>query len=276
MPPARNTPPSSGTTNLPSTGLELPEELRQELLKAQAESVQSAQRPPQVKILLGGVNLFQFADEPEAPVSSFKAVVLHAQPRQVLWMRDEGQAEEGGNKPPACISEDARTGTPAADFAHPALGGAVATGTESIACARCPFNQAGSWRLAGKATGSQYTRACNSVRAVYLAVPGRAAPVQLNLSITSAVEFDKFVARATNTGKLLLQHMVKISLVAKTGNGNRWSQAEFALDEALTQEAFNNVYAMRGQYAWLWNPDAPRGGEVGAGLRRVVGHQGGR
>jgi hypothetical protein len=52
-----------------STALALPDDIREELLRAQKESISTPQDLPQIRVMQGGVGLFEFKDTNDTPIT---------------------------------------------------------------------------------------------------------------------------------------------------------------------------------------------------------------
>jgi hypothetical protein len=182
-----------------STALALPDDIREELLKAQKDSISTPQDLPQIRVMQGGVGLFEFKDTNDTP-RTFEGVILGAHDQNVLWDRDVNTpAATDEEKRPACSSNNGVIGIPRKGFRHEALGGAPAEGTEQIACISCPYNKFGSGdKLI--TTKNKKGKAVTNQKMVYVLIPGRAAPLELVLNAMSIKSYDEYAAKLGNQG----------------------------------------------------------------------------
>jgi hypothetical protein len=182
-----------------STALALPDDIREELLRAQRASVSTPQDLPQIRVMNGGVGLFEFKDTNETE-REFQGVILGAHDANILWERDiNTPAPSDEEKRPACSSNNGVVGIPRKGFRHEALGGGFAEGTEQIACQSCPYNKFGSGAklIAGK---NPKGKAVTNQKMVYVLIPGRAAPMELVLNAMSIKQYDEYAGKLGNQG----------------------------------------------------------------------------
>jgi hypothetical protein len=234
----------------------LPEDVRRDLLRAQQGMIGDTQPLPQVKIMAAGAGMYEFTDTNET-VREFEGVILGSHARNVLWDRPYGTQLPPGapdeDKLPVCSSRDGKTGIPRRGFAHAALQGRVATGTESIDCKRCPYNQWGSKGLipallragAGETAATAKGKAVVNQRAVYFLVQGRQTPVELILPPTSISALDEYLAMLLNRGMPVQAVLTRMSQDVQQRGGLRWAQATFAQGDLLDAAAFHRALETR-------------------------------
>ena len=221
------------SNNLPAT---LNDDFRDELLRQQGEQLTTVDIP-RVKIMAAGAGLYEFTDTNDT-VRDFEAVILSSHARNTLWDRPYGaDRPEGEASGPGCTSGDGQVGRPRQGFDHEGVEG-EATGTESITCGTCPYNQWGSATLVGK---SGKGKACTNQRSVYLLVEGKELPYELILSPTSLRAFDAYSATLLNQGFPLPAVITKLSQDIKTSGSLKWAQASFEMGAGLTDESFGLV-----------------------------------
>lgn len=244
------------TTGTPDTALVMADDVRADLLRAQRGMIDERQRLPQVRIMAAGVALYEFSDTHET-VRDFQGIVLGAHPRNVLWDKPYGQQGNGQEQAavPACSSNDGKFGIPRQGFRHAALRGAVATGSERISCRECPYNNWGSKGLipellrAGETVETVKGKAVVNQRAVYVAVEGRLAPVELILPPTSITAFDEYLAVLLNRNIPVQAVLTTFTQEVKSRGQLRWGQAKYEQGDSLSRDAFSRVLAMRQE--WL-------------------------
>lgn len=233
----------------PSTALALPDDVRADLLRAQANSIQTAQRLPRVKIMPAAAGLFEFMDTNDTE-RTFDGVVLNNHPRNVLWEVPYGTARpsnaDGSPQRPGCVSPDGLKGTPREGFTHAALNGGVATGVEEIPCRSCPYNQWGSKHLVDSRGGKG--KACTNQRSVYVMMQDRATPVELILPPTSLTPFDEYLTNLLNRGVPVQAVVTKFGQERKQRGQVEWCQTTYTRGVDLNQEQFDLVLAKRQQW----------------------------
>jgi hypothetical protein len=184
-------------TNLPSqrnplSALVVPDDVRADLLRSQAESIGTPQRLPQIRLMPAAAGLYEFKDTNETP-REFRGVILGSHARNVLWDGAYGDERPEADRGPACQSRDGKIGVPRAGFHHAALGtNAPAAGDEMIECASCPYNSFGSKRMISE-NGSPKGKAVTNQRSVYVAIEGRRSPMELVIVSTSIPPFDEYL-----------------------------------------------------------------------------------
>lgn len=259
-------------TNLPqrnplvATGsaLVVPDDIREDLLRTQAESISTPQRLPRIKIMPAAAGLYEFTDRtPSVTEREFNGVILGSHARNVLWDGAYGDDRPEGERAPACSSRDGKVGVPRQGFAHAALqsgNGSIvaATGEEMIECASCPYNAFGSKRMISE-SGSPKGKAVSNQRSVYIALEGRRSPMELVITNMSIPPFDEYL-------NSLLQRDIPVQSVVTTfkqelknrvGSSGRYAVATFSSAGSLSPEAFNRVLALRTEYLSFIRPQDP-------------------
>ena len=269
---ARPTMPRSNvpaTQETPSTSLAIPDDIRADLLRSQAEQITSAQRLPRMKVMPAGAGLFEFTDD-ATTVRNFEGVVLNSHPRNVLWDKPYGegrsdQEQEG----PACVANDGRYGAPRPGFKHlglpgnrgrtPAEAEVRAMGSERIECATCPYNQWGSKGLLPELNASPTAKgkAVTNQKAVYILLSDRELPVELVLPPTSLQAFDAYIAGLLNRGIPVQSVVTKFTQVRKEQGGLRWSVVQFEQGDNLDPDTFGQVLQKRERYRSFTTPQDP-------------------
>lgn len=235
----------------------LPEDIRADLLRAQAGSIHTPQALPRVKIMGAGAGLYEFSDTQET-VQAFKGVILNTHPRNVLWDRafgDRPQTDNPEDSLPACSSTDGRYGTPRVGFRHAGLQGRVSTGNERVECATCPYNQWGTGNLL-IATQNPRGKAVTNQRSIYILMEDRESPVELVLPPTSMAALDEYLTLLLNRQLPVQAVVTGFGLFRKEGRGgNRYSVATFQQDRPLTEEEFTAAMQRRQGF---WSSIAPQ------------------
>lgn len=165
-----------------------------------------------IKIPSAGSTVFEVPgenpSEPEA-VKEFSAVILYHHPLFAYYK----SKYTGGNNPPDCGSFDGVTGE----------------GEPGGDCKKCPFNQFGS--------GENNSKACKNRRRIYVLREGEIFPLLLSLPTGSLKEFTRYVKRLLSKGRKTNSVITRFSLKKATNSGGvTYSQAQFAIDRALTPE----------------------------------------
>lgn len=236
--------PDSDTASVPM----IPEDVRADLLRAQAESIETPPKLPQIKVLPQAVCLFEFDDTNETQ-RTFEAVILGSHSSNVLWDKPfgESEAEEG----PACGARDAKTGVPREGFLHAALQ-RLPQPTDRIACASCPYNRFESAALIGKRGKG---KACTNQRRIYLSLPGKALPYLLIASPTSITGYDEYLTTLLNGGTPAQAVVTEFTQVRKEGENNlKWSQLTFRRVRTLDAEEFASVMDQRTRFIRTIDP----------------------
>ena len=248
-----------------SSALVVPDDVRADLLRSQAEEVGTPQRLPQIKIMPAAAGLFEFTDDNSTP-REFRGIILGSHARNVLWDGAYGEERAESDRGPACSSRDGKIGVPRIGFRHAALqtrdpGSSTfveATGTEQIECATCPYNAFGSKRMITE-NGSPKGKAVTNQRSVYIAVEGRRSPLELLVVNTSIPPFDEYL-------NSLLQREIPVQSVVTTfkqelknrvGAAGRYAVATFTNSGAVDAETFNRILALRTEYLSFIRPQNP-------------------
>ena len=172
-------------------------------------------------------------------VKEFTGVILYHHPLFTYYR----ERFSGGSNPPDCGSYDGVTGV----------------GDPGGVCARCPLNQFGSGENGGKA--------CKNKRRIFILRPGELFPLVLTLPTGSMKEFGVYVKRLLGRGRKTNAVVTRFSLRKATNAvGIAYSQAQFAVDRALTEEEMPLILAMAEQVkmfaARVGYEDAEASGEV--------------
>lgn len=238
----RNPPPVEPTP-APSTALVIPEDIRADLLRVQAQSITTNQRLPRIKIMPAAAGLYEM--ENGNTTREFEGVILGHHARNVLWDRPYGSASASDDeKGPGCRSPDGLVGIPRAEFVHAALqqrGNPVAvaaTGDERIDCATCPYNQFGSKQLVG---GSGQGKAVTNQRAIFIMLAGRNVPFELTVTGTTIPLFDEYLMTMLNRNLPVQAVTTIFRQERKEKRGLRWAVATFTQGDVLDQNDFDAV-----------------------------------
>lgn len=165
-----------------------------------------------IRIPAGGMTVFEIpgenSDSPET-VKEFSAVILHHHPLNAYYT----DKYTGGSNPPDCGSFD----------------GICGEGNPGGECAKCPYNKFGS--------GENGAKACKNRRRIYLLREGEIFPMIMSLPTGSLKDFTRYIMRLLSKGKKSNAVVTKFTLKKATNNnGIAFSQAQFAVDRALTVE----------------------------------------
>lgn len=236
----------------PSTALAIPEDIRRDLLRAQAESITTPQAFVRIKVLPAGVGQFEFGDTNDT-TREFRGVILAHHARNVLWDRPFGspEPEDEADKGPACRSRDGLVGTPRAGFRHAALNGARATGDERINCASCPYNQWESRHLIGL---DGKGRAVTRQRAIFVVLPDRATPLELVITGTSIPVFDEYLTRLLNRGLPAQAVETIFRQTVKTKGTLRWAVVTYEQGATLSRDQFDGIMDLYREWGPRVNP----------------------
>ncbi len=130
----------------------------------------------------------------------------------------------GGSNPPDCGSYNGLTGV----------------GDPGGACASCPLNQFGSGENGGKA--------CKNKRRIFILREGEMIPLLLTLPTGSMKEFGIYIKRLLGKGRKSSSVLTRFSLKkAVNAGGIAYSQAQFSVDRALTDEEVPLILSMAEQ-----------------------------
>jgi hypothetical protein len=241
----------------PGSALAIPVDVRADLLRAQQGMVGERLKLVQAKVMPAGAGRFEFTDTNEI-VQEFAGVILGSHQRNVLWDRPaDVQPANDEEKGPACRSPNGLHGIPRAGFAHAALQRqgdptlVVATGTEQISCASCPYNKWGSKPLMPQMMrpgGSTKGKAVTNQRGVYVLVPGRETPVMVIVSPTSIPAYDEYIGNLVNHGIPVQSMFTIFKQEIKTKGAQRWALVTFHRGETLGNDAFQKVLTVRNRF----------------------------
>ena len=255
--------PNTPAVRSPSA-LVVPDDVRRDLLRSQAEEVGTPQRLPLIKIMPAAAGLYEFNDRtPPQTEREFQGVILGSHARNVLWDGAYGEERAEADRGPACSSRDGKIGVPRAGFAHAALQSGhgvvvAASGTEQIECASCPYNAFGSKRMISE-TGSPKGKAVANQRSVYVMIDGRRSPMELLIVNTSIPPFDEYL-------NSLLQREIPVQSVITTfrqerknrvGAAGQYAVATFENTGTLTPEQFTRILTLRTEYMHFIRPSDP-------------------
>ena len=153
-------------------------------------------------------------------VKDFSGVILFHHPLFTYYR----ERFTGGNNPPDCGSYD----------------GEIGIGDPGGACARCPLNQFGSGENGGKA--------CKNKRRIFILREGEMIPLVLTLPTGSMKEFGIYIKRLLSKGRKSCSVVTRFSLKkAMNVGGIAYSQAQFAVDRALSDGEFPLIISMAEQ-----------------------------
>jgi hypothetical protein len=251
----------SPVPNQPGSALAIPDDLRESLLRQQTEQLVIT-RAPRVKVLRDAA-LFEFMDT-NVTARSFEGVILNIHNKNALWPKPFGeQARTEEEKLPACASPDGRYGIPRPGFAHLALNGAEARGDERIDCSTCPYNQFGSvHHFPNKPQGNGKGKAVTNSKIVFVMLPDRELPVELQLPATSIKPFDDYVLSVSNRGIPVQTLVTKFEVARVTRGNNTYAAASFSEAGTLNEDTWLQVLARRNKYLNLITPRDPLAADV--------------
>lgn len=242
----------------PLSAAVIPDDVRADLLRSQAESIGTPQRLPQIRIMPAAAGQYEFKDTNET-TREFRGVILGSHARNVLWDGAFGEERAEADRGPACQSRDGKIGTPRAGFAHAALQEldrqVLAAGDEQIECATCPYNTFGSKRLISE-QGSPRGKAVTNQRSVYVAIEGRRSPMELLIVSTSIPPFDEYLNSLLQR-EIPVQSVVthfKQELKNRVGATGRYAVATFTNEGALSPERFAQILQLRTEYMSFIRP----------------------
>ena len=170
-----------------------------------------------IKIPSAGSTVFEIPgedpNEPEA-IKEFSAVILFHHPLHAYYR----EKYTGGNNPPDCGSFD----------------GVIGEGDPGGECRKCQFNQFG--------TAENGAKACKNRRRIFVLREGEIFPLLLSLPTGSLREFTKYIKRLLSKGRKSNSVVTTFSLKKTTNAGGiAYSQAQFAIDRALTPEEHGTI-----------------------------------
>lgn len=248
----RNNSPAEREPEQTGTSLVVPDDVMQDLLNAQRQSIEGPQALPQIKIMPAGVNLFEFTDTGETK-STFRGVILNIHSRNVLWDHKFGADVPEDERFPACSSADGRYGSPRPNFRHAALEGQAAQGDELIECRTCPYNKwnTGNLLIADK---NPKGKAVTNQRVVYILLEDREAPMELVISSTGINPLEEYTANLLNRRVPMQGVVTEFGLATQTKGTMRWSGPTFRNIRNLDQQEFAAALRIRQEY---WNSITP-------------------
>lgn len=176
-----------------------------------------------IKIPSAGAVVFEVPGEDGEPdaVKEFSAVILYHHTLNAHYKTKY----TGGNHPPDCCSFD----------------GVCGEGDPGGDCKSCPLNQFGT---ADEGAG----KACKNRRRIYVLREGELFPLLLSLPTGSLKEFTQYLKRLLSKGKKSGSVVTRFSLKKATSSGGVvYSQAQFAVDRALTPQEQLLIDAMADQ-----------------------------
>ncbi len=276
-----NTPAPAGNALVP---FEMDDELRRELLTAQAQSISTAQSLTQLKMLAAGACQFELSDEPGKTFPTIRGVILNSHLSNVLWDRkfeDEVPAGDDLAKLPACSSTDGIVGVPREGFAHANLGGRMNTADGellTVNCATCVYNQWNSGDLLIPDKKKKGKAVTNNKR-IFIMLENRITPVELIVSPMSLKPVDDYVTGLLNKG-IPVQGVVTEFAQVRQGAGRvQYGVLTLQAVGMLNKEQFAEVIARKNQFKASIEPKpAARPGtyeamedKVGAAHRMPVG-----
>ena len=231
----------------------LPEDVRADLMRSQADSIGSSVSLPKVAVMAAGVGLFEFNDTQQT-VASFDGVILGSHPRNVLWDKPYGQQpvnEEEGF--PACSSRDGVYGTPREGFLHEALGGRPGRDTDRIECATCPYNKFGTGnKLVG--TRNPKGKAVDNKRSVYILMLDRELPIELVLPTMSLQPWDAYNATLMNLRTPVQAIVTRFTQKKVPLGSGKYAVVQFENVQALDPTSFRHVLEKRKKFQNLITP----------------------
>lgn len=226
----------------------VPDDVRADLLRAQADAIVTPQPLPRARIMPAGVLMFEFSDAPEDTPREFSGIIIGSHPRHVLWDQPfEQGTPDSEARIPACSSPDGVTGLARDGFEHRS----ASPNGGPIACASCAYNQWGSVTLLGR---NGKGKACTNQRSVYVLIEGRTMPVELVLPPTSLGHYDEYLSGLLNRQTPVQAVITKFSQKRAIRDQLRWGEAQFAVERNLTAQEFNAALARRSQFEAYWNP----------------------
>ncbi len=152
-------------------------------------------------------------------VSKLSGIILLAPAQNGYWARS---IEDGPTDPPACFSNDGRTG----------YGDPFDTGESGThVCAGCPKK---AWGTDPKGKG----KACRDLRPIYLLQEGDYVPVVIQTSRMSLKPFQQYLQRLAKAGIVYYSCVTEIGLTQESKPGTpTYSRLTFAMKSVLPKEA---------------------------------------
>lgn len=180
-------------------------------------------RPPQIKIMLGGVKLWELGDE--KGVKPFLGVILANSKANAYWHQEKQSKnpitldlDKGHNYDlPLCSSTDGVTGSRIIEDAE-SDGHAVKCFGQ---CSTCFLNKFETARAEDGTMGKG--KACKNGRRLVVFKEGYEIPFLLTLPPTSIKAFDTYVTNLRNKSTALWSVYTKFDLEAQKRGGQEWS-----------------------------------------------------
>lgn len=244
-------------TTAPSTAITVPDDIRADLLRAQAASITTSVALPRISIMAGGAGLFEFSTDGQT-ADRFTGVVLNNHPTNILWDRPYGGqalAEDDPNRFPACSSDDGITGIPREGFRHAGLNGGIGDGVATVECRTCPYNQWGTGDMF-KPQGNKKGKAVTNQRKVYILLDGNQVPFELTLPPTSLSAFDEYLTSLLNRNLPVQAVVTEFRQEKKQKGTMKYAEARFTMVGTLTQEQFSGVMTKMKQFETAINPSS--------------------
>lgn len=243
------------TEKTETTAMVVPDDIKADLLRAQAASITTNVTLPRINIMAGGAGLFENTAD-GTTFNEFAGVVLNNHPTNILWDRPYGGqalAEDDPNRFPACSSTDGVTGIPREGFRHAGLNGGTGDGVTAVVCRTCPYNQWGTGDMF-KPQGNKKGKAVTNQRKVYILLDGNQVPFELTLPPTSLSAFDEYLTTLINRNLPVQAVVTKFQQEKKQKGTMKYAEARFSMAGTLTQEQFSGVMAKMQQYNTAINP----------------------
>ena len=147
-------------------------------------------------------------------------IILYKRPVRAYW-----PGEFSGSTPPACVSEDSKTGV----------------GDPGGNCKECPYAKFGSGM-------KERGQACKQIYRVFLLRPGHLLPVMIPLPPTSIRAAKQYFLRLFDQQIPYYGVVTKVTLQeTKNADGIKYATAEFARVETLDEENAKALAAFRSQ-----------------------------
>lgn len=258
MPKAQRAAETEPTTE--ANALTVPDDIKADLLRAQAASITTNVALPRINIMAGGAGLFESSVDGQT-FDKFQGIVLNNHPTNLLWDRPYGGqalAEDDPNRFPACSSTDGHYGVPREGFRHAGLNGGTGDGVATVECRTCPYNQWGTGDMF-KPQGNKKGKAVTNQRKVYILLDGNQVPFELTLPPTSLSAFDEYLTSLLNRNLPVQAVFTEFKQEKKMKGTMKYAEARFSMVGTLTQEQFSGVMAKMQQYNTAINPPPKTG-----------------
>lgn len=230
----------------------------EQLIMAESAQEQAAYDPipTRIKISPGGVNVFATNDGDTFKV--LKGIIAISQKARAYW------PDKGTGQPPMCASPDGSHGIVAPEITdamyraaitakvpHPAI--LLVDADKPIPphfdCVTCPLSQ---WNSAHQGGRESKAVACKALRRLVVLEDGKAQPALFTLPPTSTKGFDSYASALARNRSAYWAVRTKITLEAqKSNNGEPYSIAAFANEDALGKEELGAVIEVRRQFEEL-------------------------